>query len=146
MTDTPTALEGAYFHDWIAHNLNYKVDWSTLLVAEHLPRTIDSVEGLVDSLQFQIAEHAGAVNNEVWEKKASRMLVMAQGRLRQLERHAGASGKQLSAIKEFAQELCEILEDSDLEGELDLTSFPFGDITARQWLDRRRVKRGEVAA
>lgn len=140
----PADLTGDEFHDWISKNLNYKNDWSTLLVAAHLPRTVDSVEGLIDSLERQLDEHLG--KDETWDRRTKNMLKMAEGRLRQTERHAGSGTRQLSAVKDFAAELCEIIEDSDLSAELDLTDFPFGDITAREWLARRREKRGEVAA
>lgn len=144
MTENPAALGGDEFHDWIAHNLNYKNDWSQLLVSEHLNRTIDSVEGLIDSLERQIEEHGG--KNEVWDRRTRNMLKMAEGRLRQLRRHASVDGNKLVEWKAFAHSLVDIIDDSDMADELDIEMAPVGGLTARQWRDRRDEKRGEVVA
>lgn len=141
----PAQLEGEAFHGWISQNLDYRVDWSKILVSEHINRTMYSLEGLLLNLKTAIEESDDGDSERVrrLEIKKSKVEV----RLRQVERHLHGTGgaRQMSEWKAFAHSLCEIIEDSDLVAELDVEMAPFG-LTAREWLTRRRVKRGDVAA
>lgn len=149
MTDTtnPATLEGEDFHDWIATHLAYRQDWSHLLVHEHLQRTRDSVEGLLDVLNEQLEQHAK--DNE-WTKRTTSMKKMAEWRIRQLNRHAEGTGggRQLSGWKAFAHELTQLIVDHGSDEMVDMLEdiiIPVGGLSAGEWLDVRIAKREEAA-
>lgn len=145
MTDiNPAALEGDEFHDWIASHLAYRHDWSHLLVHEHLQRTRDSVDGLLQLLNDQLEEH-GRDND--WTRRTTGMKKMAEGRMRQLNRHAEGTGPGISGWKKFADTLVGlIIENGDdaLVDMLDDIMIPVGGLNAGEWWDRRRDKREEA--
>ncbi|MDF2990243.1 MAG: hypothetical protein K0S37_757 [Microbacterium sp.] len=65
----------------------------------------------------------------------------------------GNKNQLISAWKEFAHDLADALEHSNLASDLDELMVPIGGLTARQWLEVRRIKdpsrvpsRDEVAA
>jgi len=147
MTDTtnPANLEGEEFHDWIASHLAYRQDWSRLLVHEHLQRTRDSVDGLLQVLNDQLEEYGGS--DKDWTRRTTGMKKMAEGRMRQLNRHAEGTGPGISGWKKFADTLVGlIIESGDdaLVDMLDDVMIPVGGLNAGDWWDRRRDKREEA--
>lgn len=148
MTDAinPATLEGDDFHDWIASHLAYRHDWSTLLVHEQIHRTLDSVDGLLQILTEQLEEH-GSDND--WTRRTTGMKKMAEGRMRQLNRHieGTGSGKGVSGWKATLHEVVGLIVDKgsdELVDALESIYIPVGGLNLGDWYDRRLAKREDA--
>lgn len=142
-------LDEDQFADEVDMNLGLDDNWKPFIAPQFVRQTGEVLEELEVSLQMQIRSHGGDGTTD-WERRIGNKLSLVQFRLRQARRrireHDAGGRERESAWKAFAHELADAVEDSDLSGELDAIMTPFDDLSARQWLQRRRVKRGLEAA
>lgn len=139
-------LDDEEYSDEMQHSLGDDIRWAPFKETSRLERTLSALEVLSASLTDQILRHGEGENvNREWLGRARGLRGIVLARVRQVTRLEASHTARERMWKAFAHDLCEIVEDSDLDYELDELDAPFGDITARQWVARRRVKRGLAA-
>lgn len=139
-------LNDEEYSDEMQESLGNDIRWAPFVDGTRLDRTLSALEVLSASLTDQILRHGEGPNvNKEWLGRARGLRGIVLARVRQVNRLEASRVARERAWKRFAHELCEIIEDSDLAEELDEIDAPFGDITAQQWVSRRRVKRGLAA-
>lgn len=154
MITTNLPLEDLDYDDFVEQiegTLGNTDNFAPFLAPEVLPKTLDYLEQLRDSLESQLETWTPETPNfdADWAKRTQgfRSLVLTRTKLvkRRLGlevAHPGVSRNvELSAWKRFAHRLCEVLDDyEEASLELDVLEAPFGGLTARQWLARRIEK------
>lgn len=144
-------LNDAEYLDEIGLAVGDDTAWAKFVVEPLLGRTQDALDMLSASLASQVLRYGNTPDADLeWVHRAQGMQRLVAARSKQVRRRLGVGqpgleqghGARETLWKAFAHELCELVEDSDLAGELDDVDAPFGNITAQEWVSRRRVKRG----
>jgi len=150
--DTLTRLDEDEFADELNEHLGFNdTGWNAFLDHRVVRRTGEALEELTTKVETQIRAHEAETSEEhfVWERKAKNFKSLVDLRLRKARREIylmeGSTEQRMKAWKAFAHELVDTIEDSDLNAELDEIVVPLGNLTARQWRDRRNEKRADAA-
>ena len=138
-------LDDEQFHDEVGENVGFSANWKHFTNSLVIHRTLHALEMLEISLEGQLAKHAEKEGNEEWALRTARFKKIVDARLRDVRyrvRKIEASAAQReSGWKAFAHKLAEEIEDSEFADVLDTIKTPLGDLTAAEWLSRRREKR-----
>lgn len=143
-------LSDEEFADELSENLGRDSNWPTFLENAVVRRTGEALEEMQVDVENQIRKHEGKPDTDMdWLRRASNFHGTVTMRLRQARRVIrGLDAKANASVshwKNFAHELVNIIEDSDLNAELDDIMIPIGGLTARQWRDRRVEKEPQRA-
>lgn len=145
-TEALHALDDEEFADEMKDSLGDDLRWHSFMDGTIVDRTHGALEVLHAKLTSQILVRGEDEDvDRGWLSRARGLRAMVLARVRQVDRVGASNTTILRRWKAFAHELCEIVEDSDLADELLVTDAPFGDITAQQWVSRRREKRAVAA-
>ncbi len=134
------------FEEAVTEDLRVTGDWrGPFMQSETIDRTRSALSGIILSVARQLEKYSDSdESDEGWSARTESFKAFLENTLKTVDRRIASLtngiGNKERAWRAFAHELCEIIEESNLDQELDDSIIPFGDLTARQWLARRREK------
>ena len=143
-------LNDEEFADEMSASLGNDLRWHPFVDGQVIEHTKSALAKLTASLDAQLLRYgAGPEADLEWVARTKGLRGIVNARTKEVDRRVArmenSHTEEKRAWKAFAHELCEIIEDAGLAVELDDLDAPFGGITAREWVSRRRVKRGLAA-
>ncbi|GAB2699377.1 hypothetical protein BKA24_001793 [Microbacterium marinum] len=139
-------MDDVAYDDAVAQDVYATTAWqSPFMDSSLIHRTESSLVGRMGRVEASIRRLAeDPLCDAIRYGKARsfhRMLQIAVERTeRRIAHEAGGGQGWIRAWKEFANRLADELENSDAAEALDEIVIPIGNLTARQWLDSRRLK------
>jgi len=134
-----SAISGRQYIDEVKSRLRSDTQWLVMLnpaIVEHTRWALNRIMKSIDEQR----ERVGSDGNAEWFRSTTALHKLCQRRLFAMAPPAASRNRETRDWKEFSARLAYLVDGADSKA-LDNVKVPYGNITAREWLEARNEKR-----